>query len=97
MRVRVGRKHEEGAVYIGRPSPLGNPFVMKSERERAHVCDQYEEWFATQVANKNERVLNELRRLYKLARSRDELVLGCFCAPKRCHGDTIKAFLEKHT
>ena len=96
MQIRVGRKYEQGAHYIGRGSPLGNPFVMrdKSDAERNRVCDAYEAWLAEQVASNNPRVLGELRKLYVLAKRPQGVVLGCFCAPKRCHGDSIKRFLE---
>ena len=95
MSIVIGKKWDAGAQYIGRGSPLGNPFVMKSEADRDAVCDQYQAWFDRKVKNGDERVMNELRRLYRLAKKGD-LVLGCFCAPKRCHGETIKAFLEKY-
>ena len=95
MSIVLGKKWDAGAQYIGRGSPLGNPFVMKSEADRDAVCDQYQAWFDRKVKNGDERVMNELRRLYRLAKKGD-LVLGCFCAPKRCHGETIKAFLEAH-
>ena len=95
MSIVIGKKWDAGAQYIGRGSPLGNPFVMKSEADRDAVCDQYQAWFDRKVKNGDERVMNELRRLYRLAKKGD-LVLGCFCAPKRCHGETIKAFLEAH-
>ena len=95
MSIVIGKKWDAGAQYIGRGSPLGNPFVMKSEADRDAVCDQYQAWFDRKVKNGDERVMNELRRLYRLAKKGD-LVLGCFCAPKRCHGETIKAFLETH-
>ena len=94
MRITVGKRWDLGAVYIGRPSPLGNPFIMRnqSDEERNRVCDAYEAWFKAQLEENNPAMLDELRRLYKLARQ-GPLVLGCFCAPKRCHGDTIKQFL----
>ena len=94
MAIIVGRKWDAKAQYIGRGSPLGNPFAMKSEADRDRVCDQYQVWFAQQVKDNNVLVMNELRRLYRIAKQGD-LVLGCFCAPKRCHGLTIKAFLEQ--
>ena len=95
MSIVVGKKWDANAQYIGRGSPLGNPFVAKSEADRDAVCDQYQAWFDCKVEAGDERVMNELRRLYRLAKKGD-LVLGCFCAPKRCHGETIKAFLEKY-
>ena len=92
--IRVGRKDERGAEYIGRGSPLGNPFRMNGEADRDRVCDLYEKWFAERVSANDARVLVELRRLYLIAKQGD-LVLGCYCAPKRCHGETIKRFLEQ--
>ena len=29
------------AVYVGRPSEFGNPFVMKKEADRDTVCDKF--------------------------------------------------------
>lgn len=93
--IKVGKKWDKEAMYIGRGSPLGNPFVMESENDRDLVCDQYQVWFEQQVKDNNVLVMNELRRLYQIAKKGD-LVLGCFCSPKRCHGLTIKAFLEQY-
>lgn len=97
MAIIIGHKNQPGAQYIGRGSPLGNPYVMVSgsKSERDLVCDMYEAWFRDRVEQKDPRVMNELRRLYVLAKQGD-LVLGCFCAPKRCHGETIKRFLESY-
>lgn len=75
---------------------LGNRFVMRSELERDKVCDEYEAWFNEQIAKQNELVLNELRRLYKIYKKYGKLNLFCWCAPKRCHAETIKNFLEKY-
>jgi hypothetical protein len=90
----VGKKWDKGAHYIGRGSPLGNPFAMSNESqlERDRVCDAYESWFATKVAEKDPAVIQELRKLWVMHKNSD-VTLGCFCAPKRCHGDTIKGFL----
>lgn len=93
MGIRVGRKHEPNAQYIGRGSPLGNPFIIGRDGDRDEVCEAYEAWFTDQVKDENPAVMAELRRLYHIARD-GALVLGCFCAPKRCHGETIKRFLE---
>ena len=95
MSVRVGRHYESGAEYIGRGSPLGNPFVIGFDGNRDTVCDRYEQWFTDRVAAGDPVVLAELRRLYRLARLGD-LVLGCYCAPSRCHGETIKRFLDQY-
>lgn len=93
--VIVGRVKDKEAEYIGRGSPLGNPFRMNSESERDQVCDMYEAWFKRKVEENDTRVMNELRRLWRIHQATGTLTLGCYCAPKRCHGLTIKRFLEQ--
>ena len=92
--ITVGKKWDRDAVYIGRPSPLGNPFWMRHEEERDLVCDQYDEWFNHQVELRRPDVMHELNKLEHHARTTGRMNLGCYCAPKRCHGDTIKRYLD---
>lgn len=91
--ITVGKKWDKGSQYIGRGSALGNPFIMKSEADRDSVCEQYEAWFKARVAAQDPKVMAALQTLQRMA-SEGDIVLGCFCAPKRCHGDTIKAWLD---
>lgn len=88
----VARKPTQGE-YIGRPSPLGNPFYMTNEAMRDKVCDQYQEWFDRKVEANDPKVMAELNRLLELGKQ-GPVKLICFCAPKRCHGDTIARFLN---
>jgi hypothetical protein len=64
------------AVYIGRPSKWGNPFVEGRDGTRAEVIVKYREWLACQTG------LLDLEEL----RGKD---LVCWCAPKPCHGDVL--------
>ena len=86
----VNRRRERFDVYIGRPSPWGNPF---SHREGTLACfrvatredavAKFREWFLAQP---------EL-----VARARRELkgkVLGCWCKPAACHGDVIAQIVD---
>lgn len=61
------------AVYIGRGSPYGNPFVIGIHGDRDKVCDRFEA-----------EVLPGLD--VSALRGKD---LICYCAPLRCHGDAI--------
>lgn len=81
-------------MYIGRPSPLGNPFKLAAEAERDAVCDAYDRWLEQQVAEQNPQVLAELGKLAAQAKQTGRLTLGCYCTPKRCHGESIKRVLE---
>jgi hypothetical protein len=95
MLIRVGRRRDKDSYYIGRPSPLGNPFILTDESNRDIVCDMYAEWLEEKVHSKDSKVLAELRKIKKLAERQEGVVLGCYCSPKRCHGDEIKKLMEK--
>ncbi len=92
--ITVGNK-QRGAkgIYVGRPSPLGNPFAMQGEATRAQVIRDYEAWLAEQLRDQQSPASIEMRRLAALARKQD-LCLVCFCAPKACHADSIKRTIE---
>ncbi|QXN70452.1 putative toprim domain-containing protein [Bacillus phage vB_BspM_AgentSmith] len=94
--VIVGKKWDKGAIYIGRGSVLGNPFAMKdmSDETRDEVCDQYEDYFYEQIEN-DPKFLATVESLI-LKAEKGKVILGCYCAPKRCHGDTIKDYIDGH-
>lgn len=89
-------KLNEGEVLIkvDRSSVLGNPFYMSDESKRDEVCDKYYNYFCNKVNIKDIAFMNELRRIYKIAKVND-VALGCWCFPKRCHSEVIKSFLDK--
>lgn len=79
---RIDKDIPEDAIYIGRGTPWGNPYVMKSERDRPYVCALFE--------------VNVLPKLdLEPLRDKD---LVCWCHPKQCHGDSImKKLYGTHT
>lgn len=76
-------KKEKYDVYIGRGSPWGNPFVIGPDGTREEVIKKYEDWIRT--------VSELLKRLDEL----DGKILGCWCVPKRCHGDVLIKLIEE--
>jgi len=74
---KVFNKHSPGvpadAVYIGRGSPWGNPFKIGPDDTRDEVCDKFER-----------EILPTLDLTPLIGKD-----LVCFCAPRRCHGDSI--------
>lgn len=97
-------KRNEIIIKVDRSSVLGNPFYMSDESQRGIVCDKYEEYFYDVVNNSmlaqmnmsdNEinKFINELDRIYELSKS-NNIVLACWCYPKRCHAETIKSYIE---
>ncbi len=92
--ITVGNKqHGARGIYVGRPSPLGSPFPLHREAERASVIRDYEEWLAEQLLDPRSAASIELHRLAALAREQD-ICLVCWCAPKACHADIIKRTIE---
>jgi len=89
----VNKKRGGKGEYIGRPSPLGNPFAMKSESDRSMVVAQYTQWLNDKIEKRDKAICAELNRLYKLAKNGD-LNIVCWCAPCACHGDVIKGVIE---
>lgn len=74
---RVHNKHHrtapDDAVYIGRGSPWGNPFVIGQHGTREQVIESFGNFILpgldfTQLKGKH---------------------LVCFCKPQTCHGDLL--------
>lgn len=84
----VLNKHKHGipagAIYIGRGSRWGNPFVIGKDGDRNSVCDRYEQRLSQQIKS-GEVTLEDLAALH----GKD---LVCFCAPARCHGHTLERY-----
>lgn len=74
---RLLNKHHgdipSAAVYIGRGSPYGNRFVIGQHGDRDQVCNRFE---CEQLPDMD---VSDLT-------GKD---VWCFCAPHRCHGDSI--------
>ena len=88
--LKAGKPENPWDVKVDRSSVLGNPFYMKSESHRDEVCENYAEWFK---ANKSPTFYLELKRLCELYKEHGKLNLYCWCAPKRCHAETIRQHL----
>ncbi len=93
--MRVEKPSNPWDIKVDRTSPLGNPFIMHTESERDSVCNQYEKWLSDMIASKNNIVCSEMNRLYKIYKQFNRLNLYCWCAPKRCHAETIKRLIEE--
>ncbi len=70
-------------VYIGRPGKWGNPIPLRHESERLKVVREYHDWIRTQP-----QLLAEVKTL-------KGKVLGCWCAPRLCHGNVLAMLAEE--
>lgn len=92
MIIVANKRYCVDGEYVGRPSVLGNPFVMKSESDRLSVIEQYEKWITEKLEN-DEKTIKEFNRLLEKYKSDGKLTLLCWCSPKKCHADVIKKIL----
>ena len=90
-------RDEPDSQYIGRGSLLGNPVCIDDFNNRDKACDKFDALFSKKIQNSDVSFMYELNRLNKIGMQQGYLKLGCFCYPLRCHGETIKKFLENNT
>jgi hypothetical protein len=94
MKINVVNKYNHtpstNYIYIGRGTALGNPFPITTKDDRDAVCNKYENY----LKNLKPSMKAQLNSIVNLGREHGEVNLVCFCAPKRCHGDSIKALIE---
>jgi hypothetical protein len=76
---------EENGKYVrcDRFSDFGNPFEMDKDGDRDEVCDNYEQHYLPFKPSIH-------KQLVKLKGK----ALGCWCAPLRCHCDTLKELIN---
>jgi len=86
-------KKERYDVYIGRPSILGNPFshlegthAAVLVRTREEAIERFREY-----ATKRMKTDPEFAAAIRACKGQ---VLGCWCAPKSCHGTVILELAE---
>ena len=97
----VNKKTYRGidAVYVGRGSALGNPFSHLSSSKaqfrvatRDEAVDSYGPWLKAAIEN-DELVRKTFENLVGFYRDYGTLTLACWCAPKRCHAEVIRAMI----
>lgn len=81
-----GIRDLRGVQLIDRTTIHGNPFILGKHGNRDAVCDAHETYFMMRIAEDPvfRRLVLELK----------DGVLGCWCAPLRCHGHTIARWLD---
>ena len=84
-------KKESYDVYIGRGSKWGNPYTHKEGTtatykvaSRDQAVDAYRHYI---LYGDGQHLLKDLHEL-------EGKVLGCWCSPKRCHGDVLAQLIK---
>jgi hypothetical protein len=89
--------------YIGRGSPLGNPFTSKPLantkaqfqcKSREESVAKFKEYILEKIEKKDSVVCASLNYIYSMALKGD-VNLICYCSPELCHGHIIKRIIEE--
>lgn len=82
--MNIGNKHHgDTGIYVGRGSPLGNPYKIGEDGDRERVIDLYREWLYFKIYRSDPVVTAALRSL------NDNDTLVCYCYPLHCHAEII--------
>ena len=76
-------QRESYDVYIGRGSKWGNPYRIGVDGTRGEVIEKYRDYILN-----NKELLDDLPEL-------KGKILGCWCSPKRCHGEVLLELIEQ--
>ena len=94
---------EENNFYIGRGSPLGNPFTHDGKRSnlaklsfptREEAIEAYKLYFQ-EMYKKDSVFKNAFDEIYSKYKNGEDIYLQCFCHPLACHGQVIIDELQK--
>lgn len=71
------KDYPKDAVYVGRPSKWGNPYIIGKDGTREECINKYRMDFLED--HDKEQIIHELK-------GKD---LVCWCAPEACHADVL--------
>jgi hypothetical protein len=98
MRITIGKAKRglgslfPGQAYVGRPSALGNPFVVGRDGSRQEVIGKYRRWLWARLQEPGSAQERELGRLVAQAVA-GELELLCWCHALPCHAEVVRGLL----
>lgn len=84
------------SIYLGRPSALGNPFIVGRDGGHAMILRLYREWFLEQMQEVDSPAASLFYTLYDIG-ARFDLTLLCWCRPHHCHVDIVAKYLKRYT
>ncbi len=87
--ISVGNRHHgDKGIYVGRPTILGNPFILERESDRNAILQQYDTYLMKELENKEGAIYTEIHRIADMLYEQN-IKLICSCSPKACHADII--------
>ena len=93
---------DENTYLIHRPYILANPYTHIKDKQtkalfivktREEAIEKYSSYFDI-MYGRNVLFTKVIDEIYEKYKNGEEIKLGCYCAPKTCHGDIIAKKLQ---
>jgi len=91
--VRNKKNWTGDGFYVGRPSPLANPFKLTDEELRPIVLQRYGAMLKNAIQKRDRPIISALQIIEAYLIEHGKCNLICYCSPKPCHADIIKQVL----
>ena len=86
---------KDGDMYIGRPSAVGNPYVVGPLYSRHEAIERYKPWLEEKIMRRDPQVLKVIENIEHQLNQGKPVRLMCFCKPHACHGDVLREVILK--
>lgn len=97
MKTKIVNMHRSSCdVKIDRTTPYGNPYQIPRDGNRNMVVARHQAWLMMWLKEKREVIIQGYNNKW-VCEHVHELkgkILGCWCKPKRCHGDNLIWLLD---
>jgi hypothetical protein len=89
MNLRRHTQEYANDIRVDSPTIWSNPYPMNLDTTREESCELYDQYFRDKL-REDYYFEKEFLWLVDLYRTHGGLRLFCWCAPKKCHAETIK-------
>lgn len=93
IQIRNKKNYKGSGFYVGRPTPLGNPFKISDTLTREESIKKYRDWLRRKVIEDNQNIVRSLDELFSFLVNNQNITLICWCSPEYCHAEVIRDFL----
>lgn len=90
IKVRNLKTWNGEGIYVGRPSPLANPYKLDDEKDREIVLQRYGAMLKSAIQKRDPQIITALQNIEAYLQEHGKCDLICYCSPKPCHADIIK-------
>lgn len=91
----INRHARSGGIYIGRGTPLGNPYPITRTTSRTRAIELFRDHALFELKHNPEgEFAIALRDIKDRSDRGQDVLLACSCKPKACHGDILVELIE---